>query len=351
MAVKDYYKILGVDKNADASTIKKKYHELAKKYHPDKTGGKTAAQFAEINEAYEVLSDQKKRAKYDSGGDNLFEDMGGFGGFQNQGQYSGGGFQNFNFEDLFDFFGSSGHSSQAQQRNTAIKGEDIITHTNITLEEAFRGLKINFKYERKEQCNACTKNCTECNGTGTKVSTISSGFSIQHTYSKCRKCGGKGKENLSTCRGCKGFGFMTVSKNLDMIIPPGVEDQQVITYKDMGHGGINGGEYGHLNLFIKIQKHAIFERIGSDLRLEKNLLLSDLLGGCEFFLDGIDGEKIRVKVKPGTQFGEEMKLIEKGMKRYNSFLRGNLIIKFFAKIPSIININDQQDLMKIFKKY
>lgn len=362
--MKDYYEILGVSKNASQEEIKKAYRKLAHKYHPDKTGG-DEKKFKELNEAYQALSDPKKRAQYDRFGKTFDGGAGGgfqggpFGGFDfgQGGPFSGFGGQGYDFdlgdfsgmEDIFEaFFGGMG---ARDKRRTYRKGSDIEIFQEITLEEAFLGAEKKFKYKTEIKCHICQglghfpkegfKNCETCAGKGEIKETKNTFFGSFTQVRSCPNCRGTGQIPNKVCDACKGSGRAKGEKEVTVKIHPGINDGQIIKIKGAGEAGEHGAEDGDLFVRIKVKPHHIFKREGDDLIIKKEIGLIKLLlilaedGTMEVPL--ISGKKIKVDIPKDFDLVQPLRVLGEGMPHFNRPGRGDLLIEFKIKTPSKMN--------------
>ncbi len=346
---RDYYEVLGVDKNADDATIKKAYRTLAKKYHPDMNpGDKTAEEkFKEVNEAYAVLSDPDKKAKYDRYGHDAFDPSAGAGGGY-------GGFSGFgDFGDISDIFGSMfgggfGGSSQSR-RNGPMRGEDIGVRISITFEEAAFGTKKDITYNRIQKCPDCDgsgaakgsspETCPQCHGSGqVRVNQRMMGMQFQSTTT-CSNCRGTGKIIKTPCTNCRGTGYIKVSKKLEVSIPAGIDDGERIALRGQGSDGRNGGIAGDLILTVAVKKHNIFERDGYDLYCEVPVTVAEATLGAEINVPTLEGS-VKYKIPEGTQPGTRFTLKGKGVTVINSQRKGDLYFTVNVEIPR--NLSEKQ---------
>ena len=346
---RDYYEVLGVDKNADDATIKKAYRTLAKKYHPDMNpGDKTAEEkFKEVNEAYAVLSDPDKKAKYDRYGHDAFDPSAGAGGGY-------GGFSGFgDFGDISDIFGSMfgggfGGSSQSR-RNGPMRGEDIGVRISITFEEAAFGTKKDITYNRIQKCPDCDgsgaakgsspETCPQCHGSGqVRVNQRMMGMQFQSTTT-CSNCRGTGKIIKTPCTNCRGTGYIKVSKKLEVSIPAGIDDGERIALRGQGSDGRNGGMAGDLILTVAVKKHNIFERDGYDLYCEVPVTVAEATLGAEINVPTLEGS-VKYKIPEGTQPGTRFTLKGKGVTVINSQRKGDLYFTVNVEIPR--NLSEKQ---------
>jgi molecular chaperone DnaJ len=338
MAKEDYYSVLGVDREADKNALKKAYRSLAMRYHPDRNAGNAEAEhrFKQINEAYEVLSDDQKRAAYDRFGHAAFEHGGpGDGGFG-----GGGGFADI-FEEMFgEFMGG-----QRRGRSSG-RGNDLRYNLEITLEQAFSGNKTAIRVPTAVQCDVChgsgaasgsgSEACTTCRGAG-RVRSQSGFFTVERT---CPSCGGAGQVIRDPCKRCAGAGRVQREKNLQVTIPAGVEDGTRIRLSGEGEAGMRGGPPGDLYIFIGVAPHRLFRRDGADIhcRVPVPMTRAALGGGIE--VPTIDSERARVSLQPGTQSGKVYRLRGKGMTILRSEARGDMYVEVAVETP--VNLTERQ---------
>jgi len=348
---RDYYEVLGVDKSADDTAIKKAYRQLAKKYHPDMNPGDAEAEvkFKEVNEAYDVLSDPDKKAKYDQYGHAAFDPASGGGaGF--------GGFGDFGFDinDIFSsFFGGGGGSSQ---RNGPVRGSNITVRLTLTFEEAVFGCKKEITYQKVQKCADCSgtgaakgtspKTCDHCRGTGYVTVQQRTMMGMMQTRRQCDHCKGTGKIVETPCGECKGSGFTRVTKKLEVNIPAGIDDGQQIGLRGQGSDGANGGGSGDLNIIISVRPHAVFERDGYDLYLEEPITYAEAALGAEVEIPTLEGTQ-KLEIPEGTQTGTTFTLRGKGVQQVNSKYRGNLHVTVVVEVPKGLN-REQKELLEKF---
>lgn len=354
---RDYYEVLGVDKNADASTIKKAYYKLAKQYHPDTNPGDKVAEekFKEANEAYEVLSDADKKAKYDQFGHAAFEQGGMGGGFD-------GGFGGFDFGDLGDIFGNIfgggfGGGNSGARRNGPRRGDDIGATVTITFEEAAFGVKKDVSYNRIQKCPDCAgsgatkgtspETCSVCGGSGQRrVVQRMGGMQFQSTVT-CDACRGTGKIIKNPCDNCRGTGFIKVVKKLGVSIPAGIDDGERIALRGEGCDGRNGGSAGDLIITVRVKRHNIFEREGYNIYCEVPLTISEATLGAEISIPTLEGE-MKYTIPEGTQPGTRFTVKQKGIPYVNnSGKRGDLIFTVNVEVPRGLS-GKQKDLLRAF---
>ncbi len=352
---RDYYEVLGVDKNADADAIKKAYRLLAKKYHPDVNPGKESEdKFKEINEAYEVLSDPEKKAKYDQFGHAAFDPTMGAGG--------AGGFSGFSgdFGDIGDIFGSffgGGFGGGAQRRGGPVRGDDLGVRITISFEEAAFGVKKDITYNRIERCPDCSgsgaakgskpETCTECHGTGQKrVTQRMMGMAFQSTVT-CDSCRGTGKIIKDPCTNCRGTGYVKVSKKVNISIPAGIDDGNKIIQEGFGNDGRNGGPAGDLIIAISVKKHSIFNRDGNNIFCEVPVSVTEAILGAEIQVPTLEGNE-KYTIPEGTQPGTNFTIKSKGIPYVNTpGRRGDLVFTVNVEIPRSLN-SKQKDIIRSF---
>ena len=346
MAKRDYYEVLGVDKNATADDIKRAYRKLAVKYHPDKNPGNKEAEekFKEAAEAYSVLSDSDKKMKYDQFG---------HAGVDGAGPDFSGGFGNLNdiLNDLFGgafgggfggFGGFGGGFGGGQRRERVYRGRDIRVRVKLTLEEIAKGVEKEISIEKNVPCPDCggrgarnssdIKTCPACNGTGQVQRVVNSFLGQTVTYSTCQQCGGEGKIISNPCHTCNGTGLVRQRETIKVKIPAGVEAGMQMTVQGEGHAAKNNGINGDLLVVIEEQEHPDFRREGSNLLYTKVISIVDAMLGCEVEIPCLDG-KYKVKVEPGTQSGTVVRLRGKGLPSVNSYGTGDLYVKIAVWIP------------------
>jgi molecular chaperone DnaJ len=303
-ATKDYYKILGVGKEATPEDLKKAYRKLARKHHPDLNPNDKASEekFKEISEAYAVLGDEKKRTEYDKGGTFNFDGFEGFKGFD-----SGGA---GNYADIFgDIFG--GHFTHEP---ASLRGEDLIMGLDLSLEEAFAGTTMNIPMSRSVACEACRgkgaesfETCAKCRGTG-RAETARGFFKIAQA---CHDCGGSGKKAVSLCKKCGGRGNTHADETFKVKIPAGADDGSIIRLKGKGNAGKGGGPSGDLLLEISIKPHPVFQKKDNDIHVQIPVTFGEAALGTKIEVPTLDGSSM-MKLPPGTQGGQRFKLSGKG---------------------------------------
>lgn len=365
MAKRDFYEVLGIAKGASDTEIKKAYRKAAMKYHPDKFSGANESEkkeaedkFKEINEAYQILSDENKRAQYDRFGHAAFENGGGAGagGF---GGFSGG------FEDLGDIFGSFfggnggfggfGGFGNSRQRGPE-PGEDLRYNLELTLEEAAKGVEKTLKYKRTETCKTChgtgaqegskMNKCSKCNGTGTIHVTQRTVFGNFQTAQECDVCHGKGEIPEKKCKKCHGTGIDTETVEKTIKIPAGIDDGQKLRLSGMGNASTEGGPNGDLYVYITVKQHPFFERNGVDIICNVPITFAQAALGGDIEIPTLNGKKT-IKVPAGTQNDKMFRLKGEGIKNPRSPYTGDQIVRIKIEVP--VNLNsEQQELLKKF---
>ncbi len=359
MAKRDYYEVLGVGRGASAEEIKKAYRTKAKELHPDrnKDDPKSEADFKDVNEAYDVLKDEQKKAAYDRFGHAAFE--GGMGAARGNGgrAYQGGDFASaFSdvFDDLFgDFMRSGGGQGGGRQR--AARGSDLRYNLKVSLDEAFRGVQKTIQVPTSIQCGSCSGTgaeggaepvtCPTCSGMG-KVRAQQGFFTVERT---CPTCGGLGQIIKNPCKTCHGAGRVERERALSVNIPPGVETGTRIRLAGEGEAGLRGGPPGDLYIFLEVIDHPIFQRDGVTLYCRVPLTVATAALGGEVEVPTIDGGRSRVKVPPGAQTGKQMRLRSKGMPALRGGPAGDMLIELVVETPVNLTMR-QKELLREFEK-
>ena len=354
---RDYYEVLGVNKGATDDEIKKAYRKLARKYHPDlnKDNPEAAEKFKEIGEAYEILSDKDKRARYDQFG---------FAGVDpNYGAGQGGGFGGgFGFEDvdLGDIFGSffgggfGGGGSRTNRANAPRQGESIRRTVMLSFEEAAFGCEKEIEIERVEQCTECggtgaekgytPETCSNCHGTGTVKQTQRTPFGAFSSTGPCPNCRGTGKIIKKPCKKCRGTGQERRSRKLSVKIPAGIDDGQSVALRGQGGAGVNGGPAGDVIVTVSIRPHPLFQRDGYDVWCEVPISYAQACLGDNLIVPTIDG-KVEYTMPAGTQPGTVFRMRGKGIQAVNGRGRGDQFVKVTLEVPK--NLSDhQKDLLR-----
>ncbi len=362
MAKRDYYEVLGVQKGADESEIKKAYRKLAKKYHPDANPGDKEAEekFKEVGEAYEVLSDAQKRAAYDQYGHAAFEQGGMGGGAGGFGGFSGGVDMGDIFESFFggsgfgDIFGGGGSS---RRRNGPVNGSDIQVSLTLSFEEAVFGCSKEISLNVTDTCDQChgsgakpgtsAETCTRCRGTGQERVVRQTPFGSMQSVTTCSVCGGKGKIIKEKCPKCGGQGRVRVQKTIKVDVPKGINHGQSIRKAGLGEAGVNGGQPGDLYIEIRVMPHKQFVRNGNDILLNVNLSMTQAALGANITIPTLEGEEV-YGVKAGTQPESKVILRNKGVWNVrNNKERGNMILTFKVNIPTRLT-EKQKELLRQF---
>lgn len=351
MANKDYYASLGLEKGASDEEIKKAFRKLAIKYHPDKNQGNKEAEdkFKEINEAYQVLSDPEKKARYDQFGTADFDGSGfgsgGFGGFD----FSDMG----GFGDIFDsFFGGGG----SRRRNGPQRGADLEYTINLTFEEAVFGVEKEISINRSETCDSCSgsgakagtsaKTCPTCNGQGQVRVQRQTPLGSFVSTSTCTTCGGSGKVIEEPCTTCKGKGNVRKNRKINVNIPAGVDTGNVMPLRGQGDHGSNNGPAGDLYVRINVAPSKKFTRKGNDIYIDTHISMGKATLGTEITVATVDGD-VKYTIPAGTQSGTLFRLKGKGIPKVNSSGRGDQYVKVIVDIPKSLN-EKQKDALKAF---
>ena len=351
---RDYYEVLGVSKGASEDEIKKAYRQAAKKYHPDLNPGDKEAEvhFKEVNEAYEVLSDPQKKARYDQFGHAGVDPNFGAGG------YGGAGFdgEDFDLGDIFSsFFGGGG---RRQNPNAPRRGSDVGASVVISFEESARGCKKQVNVQLVTTCDECggsgaakgtsSRTCAQCGGSGQVRTQQRTPFGVVQTQSVCPSCHGRGKTIDTPCRKCSGSGQVRKPATIGINIPAGIDDGQVISIRGKGNAGQNGGPAGDLQVQGAVRPHPLFERQGYDILCDLPLTYAQVALGAEVSVPTLDG-KVPYTIKEGTQPGETFRLKGKGFPYINGRGRGDLLVHVTVEVPRNLN-SEQKKLLKSFEE-
>ena len=352
MANKDYYKILGVDKNASEDEIKNAYRSLAKKYHPDLNKDPDAAEkFKEANEAYEVLGDPTKKSNYDNYGNADGPQFNGFGG----GGFSSGDFNFGGFDDLFNMFTNFGSSSQRRSTREQ-SGSDINLKMKISFKEACLGVKKTVSFNRICRCKSCNgtgaKNgteyttCSSCNGLGRVRYQQNTIFGTMINEGACKTCNGLGRIIKSKCLDCYGKGMIQENKPIDLNIPAGINDGQIITMRNMGNESQTGSN-GNLNITIAVEEHILLKRKENDLYITVPIPFTTALLGGNIKVQGVN-EVIDLNIPANTQTGEVFKLKGKGVKYLKREVYGDLYVTVLIELPKNLD-RKTKDIIETLK--
>jgi len=348
MGKKDYYEILGVQKGASQEDIKKAFRKLAHQYHPDKNKGDDA-KFKEVNEAYQTLSDDGKRAQYDQFGQNFQGGPNGFGGFDFSGFQNG---QNFDMGDLGDIF--SEFFGGGMGRRQAKRGRDISTEMSISFSEAVFGVQRKILLTKQSKCKTCSgsggkpgtsmETCHTCNGKGQLHETKKSFLGTFSTVKTCESCHGTGKVPKEKCGTCHGAGVTRNQEEITVEIPAGINNGEMIRLSGMGEA-ISDGPSGDLYIKINVAKHNIFRRELNDLVTDHNIKLSDALLGTTYKLETLDGP-LEVKIPEGVSPGEILRVKGKGVP-HGRGKRGDILIHLHIKLPNKLSRKSRELVEKL----
>lgn len=352
----DFYKILGIEKNASPEEVKRAFRKKAHEHHPDKGNG-NAEKFKEINEAYQVLSDEQKRKAYDTYGSNWEAARQGFGGqggqqyghnpFEGFGGFNGQGGIDFDLGDIFsDFFG--GQSEGSSRRN---RGIDLEMNFQINFEEAVFGVEKTISLEKKDTCNICEGSgaaegsklitCAVCKGSGQVVTSRRTIFGNVQSRQVCERCEGTGQMPEIACSNCQGSGIKRQNKTISVKIPAGIDDGQRVRIPKEGEAGYRGSTAGDLYLLIKVKPHKDFVRDGFNLHKDLPISFTQAALGAKIIVKTLDGD-IEVKIPSGTQNSTVLKIKGRGVPHINSKNRGDLLITIRVIIPQKLTKKEKQ---------
>ncbi len=373
---KDYYEILGVDKNASDDEIKKAYRKLAKKWHPDANPDnrkEAEEKFKEVGEAYSVLSDAQKRKNYDQFGTAEGSPFGsgygngsGFGGFGNGfGGFGNGSYtyttSGFGFDDVVDDFVSSifgGGRKRTRTANTTQKGQDLSYDMDISFEEAFKGTQKEFTINKNVKCDDCNgtgakkgtspETCPVCHGTGQvrKNQTIG-GFATFQTVGPCENCRATGKIIKEPCETCKGKGTVRKTVKIKFDIPAGIEDGQTLILRGKGEPGKNGGENGNIFVTIKVKKSNVFTRVGDNIELTVPITMTQATLGAKIKVPTVGGEDVEYTIEEGTQSGTKFTIKGKGFKKQGTSSSGDIIFTVQVQTPKRLSKEQRELFVKL----
>lgn len=342
MSTKDYYKILGINRDADSKTIKKAYRNLSKKYHPDVNpdNKESEEKFKDVASAYEVLSDETKKSNYDK--------------FGNEEGNTGNPFGGNGMGDIFNQFGfgAKGNPFTRQQQK---RGHDLVLNIKITLEEVHNGVIKKFKYRRDVQCEPCDGeggtekvDCPKCGGSGYQVFQQKTPMGVMRQMVDCDMCESTGKINKKTCETCSGKGVNNKEEYIEVKIPKGVTDGDTLSYIGMGHS-VKGGSTGRLLVKILVTKHKEFIRNGNDLKYSLKLKYPQLVLGDKVEVPTIDGGKIRVTIPKLSKNGDSLRIVKKGLNsKSNNEVIGDMLINLDIDMPKKLK-EGEEDLIKKLK--
>ena len=357
---RDYYEVLGVQKGVTEEEIKKAYKKMARKYHPDLNPGDKDAEekFKEVNEAYEVLSDSEKKARYDQFGfagvdPNFGAGTGGWGG--------GAGGAGFDFGDLGDIFGSFfgggfGGGQARRNPNAPQRGESIRMNLTISFEEAAFGCEKELELDRSESCETCRgsgaapgtspETCPDCGGSGVVQTRRQTPMGVFASTAPCSRCGGRGKIIKEPCKDCRGSGMVRRRRKIQASVPAGIDNGQTISIRGQGHAGKNGGPAGDLLVTITVRPHELFRREGTSVLCEAPITFPQAVLGAELEIPTIDG-KVKYDIPEGTQSGTTFRLKGKGIPALNGRGRGDQYVTVYIETPRNLN-REQKEALKKF---
>ena len=364
---RDFYEVLGVNKNATDDELKKAYRKLAKKYHPDANPDnkkEAEAKFKEVNEAYETLSNPEKRRMYDQFGPDGPQGFGGAGG---NGFYSQGfdGFNMGDFGDLGDIFSSffgggfGGNGRTSRAKSGPSKGASLRYDIEITFEEAFLGVEKEISFNREETCNTChgtgakpgtkVENCSMCNGTGQISQTQTTILGQMQTTRTCPNCHGEGKVIKEPCETCRGKGKVKKATKIKVKIPAGIDDNQTVILRGEGAAGNKGGEKGDLFITVHVKRHSIYTRKQNNVYCDIPVTITQATLGANLEIPMVDGTKEKCKIPEGTQTDTKFRIKGKGFKNPNSGYAGDFIFTVVVRTPKRLT-KEQRELMEKLAK-
>jgi molecular chaperone DnaJ len=351
----DYYEVLGVTKQASQDEIKKAFHKLAHKYHPDKGGDET--KFKEINEAYQVLSDAQKRQQYDQFGKG-FDQMGGGAAQDFNWAWQN---QNINFDpedlgDIFEnFFSFGGGGGRASRKKDIKKGKDIQVDIEVALEETLQPIMRQITLNKLISCDRCHGNgaepgtklneCFSCRGQGQVQQVKRTMLGSYTTFATCPECKGEGTKPEKPCNVCKGEGRFKGQETITVTVPAGIDNNQAIEIEGRGEAGKKNGKPGNLYVRVFVKKHPMFLRKGDDLYVSKEIPYSTAVLGGELDMETLESKNIIVKVPAGTESGKILRISDKGIPRFGSYGRGNMYAELIIKMPKKVS-REQKKLLE-----
>lgn len=369
---RDYYEVLGVNKNATDDELKKAYRKLAKKYHPDANPDnkkEAEAKFKEVNEAYETLSNPQKRKMYDQFGADGPQGFGGaggpFGGQNGYYSYNGSGFDEFgDFGDLGDIFssifgGGFGGRTSSSRKQGPTKGADLNVRLDLTFEQAFSGIEKEIVITRDEECSVCHGSgaktgtspikCPTCHGTGQVTQVQSTILGQMQTTRPCSACHGTGKIIKEPCENCRGKGTVRKQPKIKVKIPAGIDDNQTVVLRGEGEPGKKGGPKGDLYITVKIKRNSIYTRKGNNVLCEIPITITQATLGAELEIPMVDGTKEKYKIPEGTQTGSKFIIRNRGFKSINSTITGDFVFTVTVQTPKRLSKEQRELLVQLAK--
>ena len=369
---RDYYEVLGVNKNATDDELKKAYRKLAKKYHPDANPDnkkEAEAKFKEVNEAYETLSNPQKRKMYDQFGADGPQGFGGaggpFGGQNGYYSYNGSGFDGFgDFGDLGDIFssifgGGFGGRTSSSRKQGPTKGADLNVRLDLTFEQAFSGIEKEIVITRDEECSVCHGSgaktgtspikCPTCHGTGQVTQVQSTILGQMQTTRPCSACHGTGKIIKEPCENCRGKGTVRKQPKIKVKIPAGIDDNQTVVLRGEGEPGKKGGPKGDLYITVKIKRNSIYTRKGNNVLCEIPITITQATLGAELEIPMVDGTKEKYKIPEGTQTGSKFIIRNRGFKSINSTITGDFVFTVTVQSPKRLSKEQRELLVQLAK--
>lgn len=369
---RDYYEVLGVNKNATDDELKKAYRKLAKKYHPDANPDnkkEAEAKFKEVNEAYETLSNPQKRKMYDQFGADGPQGFGGaggpFGGQNGYYSYNGSGFDGFgDFGDLGDIFssifgGGFGGRTSSSRKQGPTKGADLNVRLDLTFEQAFSGIEKEIVITRDEECSVCHGSgaktgtspikCQTCHGTGQVTQVQSTILGQMQTTRPCSACHGTGEIIKEPCENCRGKGTVRKQPKIKVKIPAGIDDNQTVVLRGEGEPGKKGGPKGDLYITVKIKRNSIYTRKGNNVLCEIPITITQATLGAELEIPMVDGTKEKYKIPEGTQTGSKFIIRNRGFKSINSTITGDFVFTVTVQTPKRLSKEQRELLVQLAK--
>ena len=369
---RDYYEVLGVNKNATDDELKKAYRKLAKKYHPDANPDnkkEAEAKFKEVNEAYETLSNPQKRKMYDQFGADGPQGFGGaggpFGGQNGYYSYNGSGFDGFgDFGDLGDIFssifgGGFGGRTSSSRKQGPTKGADLNVRLDLTFEQAFSGIEKQIVITRDEECSVCHGSgaktgtspikCPTCHGTGQVTQVQSTILGQMQTTRPCSACHGTGEIIKEPCENCRGKGTVRKQPKIKVKIPAGIDDNQTVVLRGEGEPGKKGGPKGDLYITVKIKRNSIYTRKGNNVLCEIPITITQATLGAELEIPMVDGTKEKYKIPEGTQTGSKFIIRNRGFKSINSTITGDFVFTVTVQTPKRLSKEQRELLVQLAK--